>query len=288
MKRRGFTLIELLIVIAIIAILATLLLPVLSKAKQRAQIAVCVSNLRQLSLAIHMYAQDWNEWLPTAKETGTIFHFRLPRDANQSWNGDYSSYGPVSSTRSLCLLTGQIDPTTNQIEGPVYVKNSEVFICPASEFTASPTGFPGYTRCSYSYAPGLREKDNPETAIMTDYIFSPLWQWKTMGWSQGVCDIFVTSIPWCGVPVYNHGAGGGASGTGAISTATGGMNVLFLRGDVQWITPVNKRLDYNKDRYLPELNRYGREFWGVPMSKRIPNLGYGPGQRGALYYSEGY
>jgi len=66
------------------------------------------------------------------------------------------------------------------------------------------------------------------------------------------------------------------------------MNVLFLRGDVQWITPVNKRLDYNKDRYLPELNRYGREFWGVPMSKRIPNLGYGPGQRGALYYSEGY
>src|SRR3989442_12909634 len=70
-KRRGaFTLIELLVVIAIIAILASILFPVFAQAREKARSTSCTSNLKQLSLAWLMYAQDYDEALPmTAQKT---------------------------------------------------------------------------------------------------------------------------------------------------------------------------------------------------------------------------
>jgi prepilin-type N-terminal cleavage/methylation domain-containing protein/prepilin-type processing-associated H-X9-DG protein len=100
-RNKGFTLIELLVVIAIIAILAAILFPVFAQAREKARMASCASNLHQLTTAILMYTQDYDEtyplgmvnsWVPCwpvlidpyVKDIGA---FRCPDDANLAQPG---------------------------------------------------------------------------------------------------------------------------------------------------------------------------------------------------------
>src|SRR5437016_5432897 len=74
-RSAAFTLVELLVVIAIIAMLAAILVPVFAQAREKARQTACASNIRQMGLAVQMYAQDYDERLPlaaTATETSFL------------------------------------------------------------------------------------------------------------------------------------------------------------------------------------------------------------------------
>src|SRR5262245_50344272 len=88
-RRRGFTLIELLVVIAIIVILAALLLPVLNRAKLRAQQVHCINNLRQLAIAGSTYVSDTGQLPQEGPWTATTPPFTPPKP----WVAILRSYG---------------------------------------------------------------------------------------------------------------------------------------------------------------------------------------------------
>ena len=84
-RRRSFTLIELLIVIAIIAILASMLLPALNQARERAKSISCVGKLRQIGQAANLYVGDYAGVLPPAQITGAGTVGIIGNITNLSW-----------------------------------------------------------------------------------------------------------------------------------------------------------------------------------------------------------
>ena len=141
-ENRNFTLIELLIVIAIIAILAGMLLPALSKARAMAKAAACLNNIRQIGNTFSFYADDNSDWMPLC-----------------SWNNSrYDQFDiPDATTSKFFWVRIASFYTTNQFKKYMIDSAGKHFVCPAAPGEAHTAEYKGNktTVSNYRYHQAL-------------------------------------------------------------------------------------------------------------------------------------
>jgi prepilin-type N-terminal cleavage/methylation domain-containing protein/prepilin-type processing-associated H-X9-DG protein len=230
-SRRGsaFTLIELLVVIAIIAILAAILFPAFARARENARRASCQSNLKQMSLGVLQYAQDYDETYPpyTAGAGFEYTFFTTPPQARPANGCTTGTEAPCANRRKYWSNT--IYP---------YIKSYAVYGCPSSAPADDPNAVIKYD-FSYRYNSflgvyKLAGVDSPSSV----YMFT---EGPGAIASASHAPAVVTSVAYPAPfdPATHTGQmwGGGCSprGTENVVRHFGGENYAYVDGHVKWL-----------------------------------------------------
>jgi len=152
MKHRGFTLIELLVVIAIIAILAAILFPVFAQARETARQSACLSNVKQIGLAIKMYGQDYDDLFPMGTYPGPRNWEVNPDQIPPSYPGTFTGASKGCLDKDLpgggwkgfdpgdggppfagCSYGGEFYRTLMTVQLGPYIKSKAIWYCPSDK-----------------------------------------------------------------------------------------------------------------------------------------------------------
>ena len=180
--RSAFTLVELLVVIAVIAILAGLVLPALARAKQKAYQTTCLSNLKQIGIAIHLYGEDNEDYLPGPALSGATPDY----DKNSSWQliyyiADYLGYPAPSGTRRtveifICPSYRRWSGDTGPMSGrKVYLLNDNMTDPDLSKWVP-PFGYPPTPDPSYERTPQTLSSFSARFSPSTTFAISDIDQ----------------------------------------------------------------------------------------------------------------
>ena len=126
-RRKGFTLIELLVVIAIIGILAAMVFPVFARARESARKAVCLSNVKNLALAVQMYLADNNDTFPPREHRSEAMDFFAAAPGGGDPCGDYTADKAAEANPYLRWPVVMDE----------YIKNRDVWRCPSAKIEVS-------------------------------------------------------------------------------------------------------------------------------------------------------
>jgi prepilin-type N-terminal cleavage/methylation domain-containing protein/prepilin-type processing-associated H-X9-DG protein len=135
-RAKGFTLIELLVVIAIIGILAAMVFPVFARARESARKAVCLSNVKNIALAIQMYLADNNDTLPPYESRAEVLDYfdGMPggNDGATLWSGNIDGHCVNGKKHANPYLRWPVVLDE-------YVKNRDVWRCPSAKVESGAT-----------------------------------------------------------------------------------------------------------------------------------------------------